>query len=257
MTARRVELDGSWGIGDKLHGGYLLATVVREAMAGADTERHPHPVAASALYVAPPRPGPASVEVRELRAGRSVASYAAVLAQEGQPCVQVLLTAGRLVAGQEPATWAGPAASSPVLPPRQQCVGRRDGDRPASNTPGHLHHVELLLDPPTARWADGAPSGQGESRGWLRLAEGWDPLIAQFVLADAMPPVTFDLGLWGWVPTLQLQVVLRRVVTGDWQVGQQQARLVAGGLLDEDCTLWDSDGQLTCQARQLAAFRHR
>lgn len=255
-TATRVgvELDASWGIGDKLHGGYLLGTAVAAAMGCADPERHPHPVAASALYVSPPEPGPAEVAVTGLRAGRSVASFSATLEQGGRACMHVQLTAGRLPGADSAPVWSAPAAGPPAVAPPQACRDVRAGAG-KERTPGHLSHVELLLDPATCRWADGEPAGQADYRGWTRLAEGWDPLVAQYVLADGLPPVTFDLGLWGWVPTLQLQVLLRAVPEPGWQQVQQTAQLVGGGLLDEDCTLWDAAGRLTVQSRQLAAFR--
>lgn len=247
-----VELDGSWGITGRLHGGYLLATLVGAAMRAVDPALHPHPVGASALYVSPPAPGHAVVRTVLLRAGRSVASYRVLLQQAGRECVEVLLTAGRLPGGDQPATWTSPSAGAPHIAQLEDCRSTREASAPFR--PGHLDHVDLRLDPATARWAVGDQQHRADYRGWCRLA-GWDAVIAQYVLADAMPPATFDLGLPGWVPTLQLQVLLRRVPTTPWQQIRQTATLAEGGLLDEDCTLWDPDGRVTVQSRQLAAFR--
>ena len=36
---------------------------------------------------------------------------------------------------------------------------------------------------------------------------------------------------------------------------RQRAGLVEGGLVDEECEVWDSRGRLVAQARQLAAVR--
>ncbi len=75
------------------------------------------------------------------------------------------------------------------------------------------------------------------------------------VFADAMPPVTFDLGLMGWVPTLELTVLLRGVPAPGWLRVLQRARLLRDGWLDEECEIWDSSGRLVAQARQLAGYR--
>ena len=75
------------------------------------------------------------------------------------------------------------------------------------------------------------------------------------VLADAMPPVTLDMGLPGWVPTVELTVLVRAVPAPGWLVVRQRARLMEDGWLDEECDIWDSRGRLVCQARQLAGYR--
>ena len=64
-----------------------------------------------------------------------------------------------------------------------------------------LDRLDLRLDPATAGWAAGRPSGLGQIRGWLRLADGREPDPLMLLLAaDALPPVAFDLGLSGWTP---------------------------------------------------------
>jgi hypothetical protein len=75
------------------------------------------------------------------------------------------------------------------------------------------------------------------------------------VLADALPPVTFDLGVPGWVPTVELTVLVRGVPADGWLVAEQTAELLLDGWLDEVCRIWDSRGRLVCQARQLAGYR--
>jgi hypothetical protein len=75
------------------------------------------------------------------------------------------------------------------------------------------------------------------------------------VLADCMPPVTFELGVPGWVPTLELTALVRGIPEPGWLVVEQRSRLVQDGWLDEECDVWDSSGRLVCQARQLAGYR--
>jgi hypothetical protein len=121
---------------------------------------------------------------------------------------------------------------------------------------GHLDHVESRMDVATAMWAVGAPAGNAEVRTWLRRDDGNDPsLLDLLVFADALPPVTFDLGLMGWVPTLELTVLIRALPAPGWIKARQTSRLLQGGWLDEECDLWDSEGRLVAQARQLAGYR--
>jgi hypothetical protein len=72
---------------------------------------------------------------------------------------------------------------------------------------------------------------------------------------DALPPVTFNLGAPGWVPTLELTAYVRaRPAPGPLQI-RQRGRLVVDGRLDEVCDVWDSEGRLVAQATQLAGVR--
>ena len=78
-----------------------------------------------------------------------------------------------------------------------------------------------------------------------------DPI--QLLLAvDALPPVTFDLGLAGWAPTLELTAHLRALPAPGWLQLAQTTRNVGGGMFEEDCEVWDSAGRLVAQSRQLA-----
>jgi hypothetical protein len=102
----------------------------------------------------------------------------------------------------------------------------------------------------------GEPSGQGELRAWLSLADGsdWDALSLLFAV-DALPPATFEVALTGWVPTLSLTAYIRAVpAPGPLRV-RFRANVIAGGLVDETADLWDSTGRLVAQSTQLAAIR--
>jgi hypothetical protein len=102
----------------------------------------------------------------------------------------------------------------------------------------------------------GEAGGSAEVRAWVRAVDGRqpDPLML-LTIADALPPVTIDLGIKGWAPTLELTVLVRTVPEPGWLRVVQRARLVHGGWLDEECEVWDSAGRLVAQARQLAAYR--
>jgi hypothetical protein len=70
-----------------------------------------------------------------------------------------------------------------------------------------------------------------------------------------MPPVTFNFGLLGWVPTVSLDMHLRRLPTGGWLKAVQRAALIGDNWLDETCDLYDEAGHLVGSARQFAGYR--
>ena len=78
-----------------------------------------------------------------------------------------------------------------------------------------------------------------------------DPL-SLLLAVDALPPTAFDLGLKGWVPTIELTVHIRALpAPGPVRVAIT-TRNLAGGFLEEDAEIWDSADRLVAQSRQLA-----
>jgi hypothetical protein len=69
---------------------------------------------------------------------------------------------------------------------------------------------------------------------------------------DALPPVTFGLGMPGWAPTLELTAHVRAEPAPGWMKVRHATRNMAGGMFEEDCEIWDSAGRLVAQSRQLA-----
>lgn len=244
-----AELDPGWCIGDKLNGGYLLAVLAGAAVAVTGPQ-HPHPEAVSAHFVAAPEPGPAEVTVQLLRRGRAAAQLHAVLSAGGRRCVEALLTCGRLAPAAAP-FWSGVAP--PDLPAEADCLPLP----PHPLVPVSLFDtVSLRLDPATAGFAAGRPTGRGELTAWLRIPPDRPDPAALLVALDTLPPATFDLGLvTSWVPTLELTAYLRALpAPGPLRV-RQWARLVAADRVDEACDVWDSTGALVASAHQLAAIR--
>jgi hypothetical protein len=121
---------------------------------------------------------------------------------------------------------------------------------------GHLDYVDLHIAPTTAGWAQGRPERMGEIRAWLRPSSG-EPADAFWLLiaGDALPPVTFNFGLMGWVPTLAYDVQVRTLPAPGWLRAVQRAQLVSDNWLDETCDVYDSRGRLVVSARQFAGYR--
>jgi hypothetical protein len=242
-----ITLDDRWCIGGRPHGGYLLRATVAPLL----TDEHPHPLAVSAHFLRSPDPGPATVETEVLRAGRRVSQHRSRLVQNGLTCVEALVTTGSLDSDAQP-FWN--ASAVPWLPPLEDCL-----KAPAQPFPGlrvgHLEFVDVYCDPGRVGSASGLETKPGRITARVQMASGGSSVLDLLVLADALPPVTFDLGVPGWVPTVELTVIVRGVPAEGWLVAEQSAQLLQDGWLDEDCTIWDSRGRLVCQARQLAGYR--
>ncbi|MEU5310149.1 thioesterase family protein [Streptomyces sp. NPDC021562] len=250
-----IDLSAGWTIISAVNGGYLLAVLGR---ALADTLPHPDPFTVSAHYLTASRPGPAVIRTDTVRTGRTLSTGQASLFQyddEGNEVerIRVLASYGDLAAlPDDVRTTAVP----PAIPPMDQCFGPEDGPAPVDGSSAITERLMLKLDPATLGWALGAPSGKGEMRAWFGLADGRDADPFSLLLAvDALPPTAFEIGLTGWVPTVELTVHVRhRPAPGPLRVSIT-TRNLAGGFLEEDAEVWDSADRLVAQSRQLARVR--
>jgi hypothetical protein len=249
-----AELDPGWDVGGGiLNGGYLLSVVGRAAVLESP---HPHPVALSASYLRAPVAGPATLAVVPGTAGRTLAHSLVTLADAAGPTLTVQATTATL--GDDAAIRAQPM---PDVPAAEECFSlaeHRHLAPPGVQVPGLSLRVDTRLDPATAGWAVGQPSGEPVLRAWVRFADDREPdPLALLTFADALPPTSFAMGDFGWAPTVQLQVLVRALPAPGWCLVEARAGEIAGGWVDEDYRIWDSTGRLVAQSRQLARAPRR
>ena len=234
-----------------VNGGVLIAAMLRAIL---DTSPHPHPVATSAHFLRVPRIAPAQVGVSWLKRGKTAAVARASLMQDDQLMIETTVAAGSLAGdardpalpdampGAEALTWTG---EPPSLPPAGECIPVAAG--------GIRGQVDLRLDPATAGWMKRDPAGIPEMRGYFRLRDDRPPDAYLLAFAvDALPPVVFGLGAFGWAPTVELTWHMRAVpAPGPLRVAAR-CRHVGGGWFDEEAEVWDGADRLVAQSRQIA-----
>ena len=186
-------------VGGGVNGGYLLSVLGAAVAETSGAFGHPDPFIVTAHYLSASRPGPATVSTSLLRNGRSLTTVAATMTQEQDgadvPRLTALASYGDLHGlTDEVAT----TAEEPDLPRREQCVPTSAAPEDFRRTAPLLDRFDLLVDPACVGWALGEPSGRGMLQGWFRLNDEREPDAQSLLLAvDALPPVTFDLGLIG------------------------------------------------------------
>lgn len=253
-TTFAARLTDRWHIGDKPNGGYVLATVVRamqHAIHASSAGAHPDPLTVTGHFLRPSEAGPAEIEVSIARIGRQLATVSATFTQGDKERVRAIGTFGDLGAFVAKGARTDVALVPPALPPAQECIARPPFANP--QLPSIADQVTTLLHPETG-WLRGQPTGRGEVRGWLGFADGRPPdTLSLPLFADAMPPAVFELLAGaGWVPTVELTVHVRGRPSAGMLRGVFRTRNLRDGLLEEDGELWDADGHLVAQSRQLA-----
>jgi acyl-CoA thioesterase len=243
-----ADLTDGWVVGGGVNGGYLLATIGNALSQVAPGK--PDPIAVSAHYLSAAVPGPARVSTRVVRDGASVATVAAELSQGDDVRLATLSTFGDLDALTDDVRTT---AAAPDLPPLDECVPGTMAPDEVRRIAPLMERFDMRFDPRYVGWAVGQPGGKGVIQAWFRLADGRDPdPISLLMVVDALPPVSFDLGHFGWAPTLELTAHVRAAPAPGWLEVRHATRNVAGGMFEEDCEIWDSSGRLVAQSRQLA-----
>lgn len=241
-----ADLPPGWSVGGGINGGFLLA-LMGEAVRRTVPDR-PHPITLAATYVGASAAGPAELTTRVLRRG-TLSSVAVELFQAGALKISALATFSDLaLLTDEVATTGAP----PDLPPVEECLLSSEAPEEFLRIAPLVERFQMRFDPRSAGWLAGRPSGRGELAAWFRFPDREPDPISLLMVADAMPPVTLDLGRPGWAPTVQLTVHVRAVPAPGWLRLRQHTRNLAGGLFEEDCEIWDSAGRLVAQSRQLA-----
>lgn len=242
----QAELSAGWNVGERPNGGYLAALIARTA---GKAVAHPDPLTVTAHYLRPPVPGPVSIDVEIVRAGKRHSTVMARLEQEGTERVRMLATFGDLTAADGRSIVS---AEPPALPPLEECVTGR-AELPDGTVVAIMERFDIRFDPATVGWVAGRPSGRAEIGGWVRFADGreQDPW-SLLVVVDAQPPTTFNVGLMGWVPTVELTTHVRARPASGWLRVWVRTRVLAGGYLEEDAEVWDSTDTLVAMSRQLA-----
>ena len=244
-----ADVDPEWTIAGKPNGGYLLSMLGRAAVARSS---HAHVISAATYYLKAPRPGPVTIEADLLREGRSASHIRARMGQDGRPCVEALIITAELDRAVAP-DWTGgaPRLSDVAYADCERLPQRPDGSRVSI-----MDQVEVRIEPGSAGFASGDPSGRGEIRGWLTLPgdEPFDPVSLLYAV-DAFPPATFDIQFTGWVPTLELTAYVRGLPAPGPVRVLHRAGVIDGGRFDESCHVWDRTGRLVAHSTQLAGIR--
>jgi hypothetical protein len=246
----RADVSPNWTIGGKPNGGYLLAMMGRAATV---VSEHEHVIAASAHYLHSPEPGPVAVVAELLRGGRSASQVRVRMEQDGNACVESLVTTSRLDPERAP-YWDGGAPEVSRVP-YDDCVPLTAA-LPNGSRVALMEQIDIRLEPGSVGFTKARPSGRGELRGWLALPgdEPFDPASLTFAV-DAYPPATFDIEFSGWVPTLELTVYVRALPAPGPVRILQRAQLIDAQRVDESCFVWDQTGRIVAHGTQLAAIR--
>ncbi len=237
-------IDGQWNIGANPNGGYLLSVAIRAML---EALAHPDPLSVTTHYLRPGVPDtPCEIEIEVIRSGRTLSTVRGTLSQEGKARLEILAAFTDLTkpAGVDAAI----TLPAPRLPSAEQCVQRSARDQGVELP--LLERLDTRLDPACA--VPGA-SATATIQGMIRFTDGRAPDARSLLLfCDAFPPSPLALlGSIGWVPTLELTVHIRRRPAPGWIIARLETDDLHEGRMVETGALWDCQGNLVAQSRQI------
>ncbi len=236
------EIKPGWDIVGNANGGYLMAMAARAASMNAGGRL---PATVTAHFMAPGKPGPATIDVRPHKTGRRFSTLDALLSDADRPLLALIGSFSERNVAPHPVTRIETAP--PEMPPPDDCIPIEPTE---TFPPPFMGRVELRLHPEDASFTSGVP----RFRGWFRLRNE-EPIdtFGLLVAVDAFPPTVFAAQMpIAWTPTLELTAHVRGVPEKGWLRCMFTTRFISGGSLEDDGEVWDASGRLVAQSRQLA-----
>lgn len=238
-------LPGGWGGEVSVNGGFMLALLTR---AMGRVAPFPDPIVVSGFYLRPGSAGPAEIRTELIRAGRTTAFTQASLWRDGKEAVRATAAFADLDKAGDPSWPTFTGGTAPSLPPPEECVGMEPGVVRGISIADHFEY--RYTEPPG--WMRDKLSGNPSAEFYMRFRDGREPdLMSLPLFVDAAAPAVLEVGA-RLVTTIELTVHLRGRPAPGWLSCRVHTRFLSDGYHEEDFEIWDNEGTLVAQSRQLA-----
>ncbi len=244
--------DSRYFVGNTPHGGYLLA-LMNKAM----TQVLPHPSAinSNVYYLDRTESESAELHVEVFRTSKGSSMGQVKLVQNNKiTCLYSALCS-------DFDHMKGYSGLSTPLPEIMKTVKEDDfkvmhyENLGLGSTPAFIQQLNMSVHPDHAWWDRDISSDAAEARcsAYLELEGGIADTFVLSYLADILPPVVQNkYGSLGWIPTLALTCNIRQLPQTNLLFIDGLAKDISNGYFEQDCYIWDMNGNLVATSRQLA-----
>ena len=244
--------DSRYFVGNTPHGGYLLA-LMNKALSSVLT--HPNSINSNVYFLDRTEPKPAELHVEVIRTSRGSSMGQVRLMQNGKlTCLfSALCSDFQYMKGHSGLETPLPEIMNSV--PENQFKVMNYENFKAGSTPSFIQQLEMSVHPDHAWWDRDISMDVAEARcsAFLELKGGAADTFVLSYLSDILPPVVQNkYGSLGWVPTLTLTCNIRQLPKTNRLFIDGLAKDISNGYFEQDCNIWDMDGNLVATSRQLA-----
>ena len=246
-----VNPNTNYFVGNTPHGGYLMA-LMHKAL----TKILPHSTAisSSVQYLDRIDAAPFELEVETFKSSRGSSSGIVKLKQNNKTCTTFTGTCSDFE------FMKGYDGLSKHLPAIFKDKDKKDYVKmnydKISNvfTPAFIQQLECLVHPDHAWWNRESDNKDNEARcsAFLEMEGGIPDQFCLSFYSDILPPVVSNkYGPLGWIPTITLTTHIRQLPTTKEVYADFKASDINKGYFEQDCNIWDLDGNLVASSRQL------
>ena len=240
-------------VGNTPHGGYLMAVMHR---ALTNVLPHSTAISSSVQYLDRIDPEPITLEVETFKAGRGSSSGIVKLIQNNRVCTTFTGTCSDFnhMKGFDGLETALPKIFNDK--DKRDYVALNYDEITKGFTPSFIHQLECSIHPDHVWWKreKDTDSSQYDARcsAYLKMGGGKPDQFCLSFYSDILPPVVCNkYGALGWVPTITLTTHIRQLPTTEDIYADFKATDINKGYFEQDCNLWDLNGNLVASSRQL------
>lgn len=243
-------LSNRWSIGSTPNGGYTMAIAAKAISESLD---HKDPLVITANYLNRLDFGTVKINVEVMPSTKSLSSARATMSQNNE--IKVIFTA----------TFTDFLKSNglnrsfrkePEFVAYEDCIFHpfKKGFNPDLEK-----SIEKRYCPDSVWWDE--KKVDNKNKATLNLYMSWpdketaDLYSLILFLDSTTPPIFNNMGSVGWVPTISLTSHLRAIPSSGPLKVSAKTEFLTSGFMEEDREIWDSDGNLVGQSKQLAKLR--
>ena len=243
-----ANISENWSIGQTANGGYSMAII---AKACSEYLNHKDPLVLSANYLERVEFGPADIEIFKISSSKSTSTASITLKQKG--LIKIFATA-TFTDFSKMRGINEKLREEPIFDSYEDCiqVPYKEGFNPKLDK-----NLEKKYCLDSIWWE----KPNDKNNACLNLYMGWKDggrvdLFGLILFLDATtPPIFNKMGTVGWVPTLTLTSHIRNLPKPGPLKVIAKTEFITNNYIEEDREIWDTEGNLVGQSKQLAKLR--
>jgi len=248
-----VNPDTNYFVGSTPHGGYLMA-VMHKALA--NVLPHSTAITSSVQYLDRIDAKPFQLEVEVFKTGRGSSSGIVKLKQDDRICTTFTGTCSDFEFMKGYDDLQNPLPNIFLDKDRSEYVKMNYDKISKGFTPAFIQQLECSIHPDHAWWNRKADEDNTDNEArcsaFLEMKGGRPDQFCLSFYSDILPPVVCNkYGPLGWIPTITLTTHIRQLPSTNELYADFKATDINKGYFEQDCNIWDLNGNLVASSRQL------
>ena len=248
-----INPDTNYFVGSTPHGGYLMA-VMHKALA--NVLPHSTAITSSVQYLDRIDAKPFQLEVEVFKTGRGSSSGIVKLKQDDKICTTFTGTCSDFEFMKGYDDLHNPLPNIFLDKDRCEYVKMNYDKISKGFTPAFIQQLECSIHPDHAWWNRKADEDNTDNEArcsaFLEMKGGRPDQFCLSFYSDILPPVVCNkYGPLGWIPTITLTTHIRQLPSTNELYADFKATDINKGYFEQDCNIWDLNGNLVASSRQL------